>query len=55
MWNTRGQTIAGVDDLHKLLTGTQVGVRSPIVVLRDTEKLRLEVVPEESGTRLMLN
>ena len=50
-----GQTIAGVDDLHKLLTGMQVGARAPIVLLRDTEKLRLEVVPEESGTRLMLN
>ena len=26
------QTIAGIDDLHKLLTGMQVGVRSAIVV-----------------------
>ncbi len=50
-----GQAIAGVDDLHKLLTGTQVGVRSAIVVLRDTEKLRREIVPEESSARLMLN
>ncbi|MGD0349268.1 MAG: trypsin-like peptidase domain-containing protein [Verrucomicrobiota bacterium] len=50
-----GHTIAGIDDLHKLLTGDQVGVRSAIVVLRGTEKLRLEIVPEESGARLMLN
>jgi S1-C subfamily serine protease len=50
-----GQAIAGLDDLHKLLTGTQVGVGSSIVVLRNTEKLRLEIVPEESGARLMLN
>lgn len=50
-----GQTIAGIDDLHKLLTGEQVGVRSPMVVLRGTEKLSLEIVPLESGARLMLN
>jgi S1-C subfamily serine protease len=50
-----GQAITGIDDLHKLLTGEQVGVRSPIVVLRGTEKLRLEIVPAESGARLMLN
>jgi len=50
-----GQAIAGIDDLHKLLTGEQVGVRSPIVILRGTEKLSLEIVPLESGARLMLN
>jgi S1-C subfamily serine protease len=50
-----GQAITGIDDLHKLLTGEQVGVRSPIVILRGTEKLQLEIVPSESGTRLMLN
>ena len=50
-----GQAVTGIDELHKLLTGEQVGVRSPIVVLRGTEKLRLEIVPQESGARLMLN
>ena len=50
-----GQTITGVDDLHKLLTGEQVGVHSTVVVLRDTEKLRREIVPAESGGQLMLN
>jgi len=50
-----GQAIAGIDDLHKLLTGTRVGVRSPLTVIRHTEKLQLEIVPEESGARLMLN
>jgi len=43
-----GQPIASVDDLHKQLTGAQVGVRSPLTVIRHTEKLQLEVVPEES-------
>jgi S1-C subfamily serine protease len=46
-----GQPVSGVDDLHKLLTGEQVGVRSPVEVLRGTDKLRLEVVPEESGLK----
>jgi S1-C subfamily serine protease len=44
-----GQLVSGIDDLHKQLTGTQVGVRSSIVVLRNTEKLQLEIVPEESA------
>ena len=43
-----GNPIAGVDDLHKQLTGAQVGVRSQLTVIRHTEKLQLEVVPEES-------
>ncbi len=46
-----GHTIAGIDDLHKLLTGAQVGVRLPLVVLRNTEKLQLEVVPAESAAK----
>jgi S1-C subfamily serine protease len=46
-----GQPVAGVDDLHKLLTGEQVGVHSPIEVLRGSEKLQLEVVPEASGVK----
>ena len=50
-----GQAIAGIDDLHKLLTGEQVGVRSSVVVLRGTEKLSLEIVPLESGARPELN
>ncbi len=50
-----GQAVGGIDDLHKLLTGAQVGVRSPLTVIRHTEKLQLEITPEESGARLMLN
>ena len=46
-----GQAIAGIDDLHKLLTGAQVGVRSPLTIIRNTEKLQLEVVPEESALK----
>jgi S1-C subfamily serine protease len=43
-----GHPVASVDDLHKQLTGAQVGVRSPLTVIRHTEKLYLEAVPEES-------
>src|SRR6185295_19112442 len=46
-----GQAIAGIDDLHRHLTGAQVGVRSQLTVIRLTEKLTLEVVPEESAVR----
>jgi S1-C subfamily serine protease len=43
-----GHPIAGIDELHKQLTGMQVGVRLPITILRQTEKLELEIVPEET-------
>src|SRR3989449_3139042 len=42
------QPVAGVDDLHRLLTDTQVGVSSAITVLRRTERLELEIIPQES-------
>ena len=40
--------VAGVDDLHRLLTDARVGVSSSLTVLRWTEKLELKVVPEEA-------
>src|SRR5437870_2586142 len=43
-----GKPVAGVDDLHRLLTDARVGVRSQVIVLRHTEKLSVDVVPEES-------
>ncbi len=43
-----GQPVAGVDDLHRLLTEIRVGVSSSLAVLRGTEKLALSVVPQES-------
>ena len=45
-----GQPVAGVDDLHRLLTDARVGVSSALTVLRYTEKLELRVVPQESPT-----
>ena len=43
-----GQPVAGVDDLHRLLTEVRVGVSCSLTVLRWTEKLELKVVPEEA-------
>jgi S1-C subfamily serine protease len=43
-----GKPVAGVDDLHRLLTEARVGASSPLTVLRWTEKLELKVVPEEA-------
>jgi S1-C subfamily serine protease len=40
--------IAGIDDLHKLLTEDRIGRKSSLMVIRRTEKLSLEVIPRES-------
>ncbi|MGH9899141.1 MAG: S1C family serine protease [Pyrinomonadaceae bacterium] len=39
--------IAGIDDLHRLLTADRVGNRLPLEVIRRTEKMTLHVVPRE--------
>jgi S1-C subfamily serine protease len=43
-----GQAVAGVDDMHRLLTEVRVGVSASLTVLRWTEKLELKVIPEEA-------
>jgi S1-C subfamily serine protease len=43
-----GKPVAGVDDLHRLLTDARVGASSALTILRHTEKLELKVVPEET-------
>lgn len=43
--------IAGIDDLHKLLTEERIGHKSTLTVIRGTQKLLLEVTPEESKDR----
>jgi len=42
-----GKAVGGVDDLHRLLTDARVGVKTPLTILRWTEKLDLSVVLEE--------
>jgi S1-C subfamily serine protease len=46
-----GASVGGIDDLHRQLTETQVGARSRLTVIRRTEKLVLDIVPEEAKTR----
>lgn len=43
-----GQPVAGVDDLHRLLTDTQVDAKTSITILHRTERLELAIVPQES-------
>jgi S1-C subfamily serine protease len=43
--------IGGIDDLHKLLTEERIGRRSSLTVIRGTDKLAIEVMPEESRNR----
>jgi len=44
-----GKPVAGVDDLHRLLTDTPMHAAVAIIVLRNTEKLELQVAPEEAA------
>jgi S1-C subfamily serine protease len=37
-----------IDDLHKMLTGERAGTRSELTVIRRSDKLDLQIVPEES-------
>lgn len=43
--------IAGIDDLHKLLSEERIGRKSALLVIRGTEKLSIDVRPEESRNR----
>jgi S1-C subfamily serine protease len=43
-----GQPTAGIDDLHRILTEEKVGVRTTLTIIRHTEKLNLNITPEES-------
>ncbi len=45
------QPLASIDDLHKLLTEERVAVRAPLTVLRRSEQLLLEILPEESNPK----
>ncbi len=46
-----GQPIAGIDDLHRILTEEKVGVKTTLTIIRRTEKLNLGIIPEESKLR----
>lgn len=42
------QPVHGIDDLHRLLTDSQVGVSAPLTVIRRQEKLTFDVTPSEA-------
>jgi S1-C subfamily serine protease len=41
--------VAGIDDLHRLLTDERVGVLTRVTVLRGSDKLTLDIIPNESN------
>jgi hypothetical protein len=41
------QPIATIDDLHKRLVAAEIGVTSPMMIIRDKEKIFLIVTPRE--------
>ena len=43
-----GQPTPGVDDLHRLLTETTVGVEAPVTILRGVEKQTLRIAADEA-------
>jgi S1-C subfamily serine protease len=46
-----GQAVAGIDDLHRLLTEKQVGIAAPLAILRHLQKRVISVVPADSASR----
>src|SRR3989449_3630162 len=42
---------AGIDDLHKLLTEDRIGDKSSLLIIRNTDQLRIEVIPQDSQNR----
>ena len=43
----KGEPIATIDELHKRLAAREVGIGSPLTIVRHTEKLELFIVPDE--------
>jgi S1-C subfamily serine protease len=46
-----GRTVATIDDLHRMLTGDKIGLKSKLAVLRRSQKLDVEIVPQDSPRR----
>ena len=44
--------IGTIHELHKILMGEQIGVRSEITIIRHTEKLQLSILPMESPSHV---
>ena len=46
-----GKAVAGIDDLHRLLSDLPAAVRTELAILRRTEKLSIWLTPEESSQK----
>jgi S1-C subfamily serine protease len=44
-----GSPVAGIDDLHRLLTEERAGGAQPVVVVRDGRRVELRVVPQDTA------
>jgi len=44
-----GIPTAGIDDLHRMLTHDKVGKRVPLTIIRRTDKIALDIIPEEKS------
>jgi S1-C subfamily serine protease len=47
----KGSPLYSIDDLHRALVGAEIGIESPLTVIRGTELVNLLVVPEELPPR----
>lgn len=47
----KGSPIYNIDDLHRALVGAEIGIESPLTVIRGTELVNLLVVPAELPPR----
>lgn len=47
----KGNPILGIDDLHRRLVAAEIGIPSPLTILRGVEKLELTIVPLELEKR----
>jgi S1-C subfamily serine protease len=43
-----GQPVAGVDDLHRVLSDARAGTQSDLTILRGTDRIRVSIRPEEA-------
>lgn len=44
-------SVMGIDDLHRLLTQEQIGVRTPLTVIRSGQPVVAEIIPTETRPR----
>src|SRR5262249_48810753 len=44
-----GQPVAGVDDLHRVLSDVRTGATSELTILRGTDRLKVGIQPQEAG------